>query len=344
MATRKTPTPKGKALVPEEATEAQLQGVFGESERRDAEAIVQAMTGQDFGKTLGIIPYKSDLPYAKKDYGKNYHAVCAYCRKGDAKHVHAPYIGVGVINEVARHFKGIHRKVISRRRSKVGGQDACESTAGALDIFSGNYSEATVAHVPKRGERPEFTPRIADTMAKRNAMKEILPQFFMERLKGMALDGTQELTRADAAALINSFGEDRAKATAKYSMFDMAQVKTALMERGDDKPALPAGDMPSGGHRGPISTPATPPANDPPPAEEPPDVAPGPAAAQSEPQAAIPGKPGDIDDAKLQTEVLAKKAGLDVNDVAAELFAKLFDELNIGEMRSLYAHIAERME
>lgn len=278
---KSTPTPKGAVakVEAEEVNGGGLQAVFAEMDRRDEDQIIRGITGQEIGDLLYLIPFKDNKGRGRVDYGPEYHELCSYCRnagKDPKPHVHVTGVGIHGVNEVARLYRGIQRKITKCEKVTKDGRYYWRATAVAFDAYSCNASEATVDQPVDSQDRSSDDPRgdfariTAESKAKRNAMRDILPQFLLRGLQRMAESGQTTFTEADAKRLIDSLGESRENAIARFSLVNGLQQIGQLMAPVEVpvRSALPSGDR--------DNTPATP-------AETPPTGTSAPAPAPAQP-------------------------------------------------------------
>lgn len=285
---RSTPTPKGAAptekppaVEAEEVngSEAAQYNPYALMDKRDADQIVAGITGQEISELLYLIPFGvKDDDYGKKDYGSDFHKVCSYCRKGQKKHVHVVGVSVTGIDEVARIYQGIQRAIIETKRIHRDGKYWWISRAAALDSFtvSGATASAEQPCIMRRGSedaRADLDRVIAERKAERNAVRKLLPQFFLAGLQKMAWQGIKTFEAKDVKRLVTSLGEDRSNMTPRASLIPgmvalsaggrMIPVPLIAEESSSEPPHITEGKTPPTGSAPPAPsaplTPSTPP-------------------------------------------------------------------------------------
>lgn len=235
--------PKGK-------NEGTTQDSYQEMDRRDEEQIRASLTGRAAKvELLYLIPFGSK-DKGRIDYGKKYHAICSYCRKQTKKHVHTVGVSVQGIDEIARIYGGIHRKILGAKKLHEGGKYKWLAEAAAMDIHNGNGASATAEQVctMRRGQddsRADLDRVIAERKAERNAVRKLLPQSLILELQNRGDAGNLSFTPKEVKAYMLENELDREEKKAKYSLYPAAN----LYQLGAGMPSLPKDE------RTPISKP-----------------------------------------------------------------------------------------
>jgi hypothetical protein len=242
------PPAAAPAPEPEDlATEA-----FAEMDRLDEQAIVAGVQGREIATLLYNLPFKFD--YGRKDCGVQ---GCKYQREG-TPHVHVVGVSAQGMNEIARIYGGISRKIISCSRIHHNGKYYWQAKAVAEDILNGGSAEAEVMQPDemKRGAggdmRSLFPQIIAQTKAERNAMRKLLPQFLLKGLAEMAQRGDKTFSEVAAKRLVSSLGGEARQnmILALMKAKVIAQVNQSILPAPKmEQPALPEAQNTESGSR-----------------------------------------------------------------------------------------------
>ena len=244
----KQETPRVKGRPPQEERPPANEGgtaqdPYQEMDKRDEEQIRASLTGRAAKvELLYLIPFGSKED-GRIDYGKRYHDSCSYCRNKTKKHVHTIGISVQGVDEIARIYGGIHRKILGAKKLHTEGKYKWLAEAAAMDIHNGNGASATAEQVctMRRGRddsRADLDRVIAERKAERNAVRKLLPQGLMLMLQNRGDQGNLSFTPGEIKGYMKENEMDREEKKAKYSLYPAAN----LYPLGDGMPSLPSGE------------------------------------------------------------------------------------------------------
>jgi hypothetical protein len=267
--------PDGKPI------EAQWDGdptaaAYAVMEQKETEQIIRGLSGQELSDFIYNIPFKTPKEKGGRVECKAEH--CKY-RDQDIPHLHVTGIGAGGMDEIRRIYEGVQVVILGKpERTHQKNKYVWRARAVALDCITGNMTTADAVQPETTADanrdaadpRAHFAPRIAERKAKRNAVGEILPQVFMNKIKEWALEGKRLFTAEDAERLITSLGYSR-KHRQMRCMLDPT-TGALVMSTTPGTPVLGSG-MATGAAPLPLPPkelpPAKPPESEPEPAPEP---------------------------------------------------------------------------
>jgi hypothetical protein len=139
-------------------------------------------------------------------------------------------VGINGILELRQHWGGIEVKVIEVRAEKHNGMDGYRADVEAVDIFTGNRTQQSYweagAKKKKDGSyfQNPYAYLTAQSKAKRNAIRDLLPQSPLKRIAELAKKGKTAFDETDVEEI---FGRQFFQRKALVERFFQARIALA---------------------------------------------------------------------------------------------------------------------
>jgi hypothetical protein len=153
-------------------------------------------------------------------------------------------VGINGILELRQHWGGIETRVVSIQKATRNNKPGWEAEVEAADLFTGNKTSVKYFELISKPKKTggyydnPYAYITAQSKAKRNAIRELLPQAPLKLLAELALAGQTEFGEKDVINIFGRHYQDRQNL--KRQMFAariQGQVALATAERGYLGPA-----------------------------------------------------------------------------------------------------------